>query len=369
MPPRTSASQGNANEPDQPSPLNHQDIASILSDPTIRTLLTGIATATTQALSPNAATPSFTIPNIDASSKYRFEDLKRPLPRTFLSNMEDHFPTGLADSEKLRAVSAFMHSGGSQDWWASVRDTIRSWAEFKTAFISKMTDTVRRDTLRLEYENLKQGSDTLDVYYQRLNALGDELGKSADSRAEKFHLGLKPHLAGEVQVYLNRLRVERSNQSTDDKWMDFYPPASDLFRHAQIFATAEPRSKGSISAVTHEGGSEVLQKLDQLIAVMSRGNNNNRLNNKFNNSTNTRLVTWADVKAGRSSYLPRFDDLPDAHRRLIESQRLCRSCRMEHPADPNGRCPHRDEMSAFFAHRKAMRTASEAQNFQNGPSA
>jgi hypothetical protein len=262
-----------------------------------------------------------------------------------------------------------MHSGGSQDWWASIRDTITTWAEFKAAFISKMTDTVRRDTLRLEYENLKQGSDTLDTYFQRLNTLGDELGKSAESRAEKFHLGLKPHLASEVQVYLNRLRADRSNQATDDKWMDFYPAVADLFRHAQIFAAAEPRPKGSISAVTQEGGSEVLQRLDQLIAVMSRGNNNNRLNNKFNNSSNSRLVTWADVKAGRSSYLPRFHELPEAHRRLIETQKLCRSCRMEHPMEADGRCPHRDEMSLFFAQRKAMRTASEAQNFQNGPSA
>ena len=151
--------------------------------------------------------------------------------------------------------------------------------------------------------------------------------------------------------------------------MDFYPSPSELFRHAQIFAAAEPRPKGSISAVTQDGGSEVLQKLDQLIAVMSRGNTNNRLNNKFNNSSNSRLVTWADVKAGRSSYLPRFHELPEAHRRLIETQKLCRSCRMEHPAEANGWCPHKDEMSVFFAQRKAARIASEAQNFQNGPSA
>ena len=360
-------SQGQPSDQDPNQPGRSQDLAGILNDPTIRTLIAGIATATSQALHPTIRNPSFTIPTIDASSKYRFEDPKRPLPRTFLSNMEDHFPAGLLDTEKLRSVSAFMHPGGSQDWWASIRDTISTWAEFRAAFISKMTDTARRDTLRQEYENLRQGTDSLDTYYQRLNTLSDELGKSASSRAEKFHLGLKPHLASEVQVYLNRLRGELSTQAIDDAWMDFYPPVADLFRHAQIFAVADKPRQAPITAVTQEDGSEVLERLNHLISVISRSNNTR--GNSRSNAPSVRLVTWADVKAGRSSYLPRFDDLPEAHRRFIDSQRLCHCCRMEHPADAGGRCPHREEMSTFFAQRRAARTANETQNFQNGPSA
>jgi len=348
----------NTNQPGQPP-----DFTAFFNDPSIRTLIAGIAHASNTT---NRTIP-FTIPTIDINMKYRFEDPKRPLPRTFLSTMEDYFPAGLPDPDKLRAVSAFLHSGGSQDWWSSIRDTISTWAEFRTAFISKMTDTVRRDTLRQEYENLKQGTDSLDTYYQRLNTLSVELGKSPTAQAEKFHLGLKPHLANEVQVYLNRLRGELSIQATDDTWMDFYPPVADLFRHAQIFAAAEKTRHAPITAVTHEGNTEVLDRLDQLIAAIGRTNNTR--GNTRSNVPSVRLVTWADVKAGRSAFLPRFDDLPEAHRRYIDSQRLCHCCRMEHPADAGGRCPHREEMSAFFAQRRAARTANEVQNFQSGPSA
>ncbi|GFS40196.1 hypothetical protein Acr_00g0067070 [Actinidia rufa] len=132
--------------------------------------------------------------------------------------------TILVTEEELRVLFAsYQLQGDALQWWRTVEESVaKKWEPFRKAFLDQYFTDTARESLRMEFINLVQGSMTVAQYeakFTSLSRFAKAFVSTEEEKAKQFMRGLRPSirnkLAGNlIKVYSTMVSAAAAIEET-----------------------------------------------------------------------------------------------------------------------------------------------------------
>ncbi|GFS38468.1 hypothetical protein Acr_00g0057640 [Actinidia rufa] len=132
--------------------------------------------------------------------------------------------TILVTEEELRVLFAsYQLQGDALQWWRTVEESVaKKWEPFRKAFLDQYFTDTTRESLRMEFINLVQGSMTVAQYeakFTSLSRFAKAFVSTEEEKAKQFMRGLRPSirnkLAGNlIKVYSTMVSAAAAIEET-----------------------------------------------------------------------------------------------------------------------------------------------------------
>ncbi|GFY95027.1 hypothetical protein Acr_10g0004120 [Actinidia rufa] len=166
--------------------------------------------------------------------------------------------TILVTEEELRVLFAsYQLQGDALQWWRTVEESVaKKWKPFRKAFLDQYFTNTARESLRMEFINLVQGSMTVAQYEAKFTSLS-RFAKASfvsieEEKAKQFMRGLRPSIRNKIAG--NLIKVYSTMGTSNQFEGRFSKKLKSSTSQQQHPARFSPITSAAASGQTSRGG-------------------------------------------------------------------------------------------------------------------